>query len=114
MSERPRRAKRWPRSAMPGEESAVVPVGEALDAVGRELGLGDPIALATLDRCWTDVVGAALSSHVRPRSLRARVLTVTVDGGPWATEVRYLGPALLARAQELVGDAVAEVRVVVE
>ncbi len=43
------------------------------------------------------------------------MLTVAVDAGPWATELRYLEATLRERAAEVTGvDVVRSVRVVVD
>ncbi|HZP29376.1 MAG TPA: DUF721 domain-containing protein, partial [Acidimicrobiia bacterium] len=109
------RGRRLSRSQVPGEEIAPVPVGEALAAVGEELGIGDPRAVARLERAWGDIVGAVIAEHTRIRSLRRGVLTIAVDGSPWATQLRYLESEIVARADAVVGRGeVSQVRVVVD
>ena len=113
--ERPRSRRRRRARGIPGETRDPVSVGEALAAVGNELGLADPAALAALTKHWADVVGPEVALHARLRSLRGDVLTIAVDAAPWATELRYLEDALRARVAEVVGvDVVRTVRVVVE
>ena len=90
-------------------------LGDAVAAVGAELGLPSREALDALSGQWPELVGAALSAHARVRSLRAGVLTIAVDDAPWATELRYLHDQLQARFDEVMGvGVVREVRVVVE
>ena len=118
---RGRRAGRAMRSGrgrpdgVPGEEREPMALGDAVAAVGAELGLPSPHALDALSGRWPELVGPALAAHARVRSLRAGVLTIAVDDAPWATELRYLHDQLRARFDEVMGaDVVREVRVVVE
>ena len=90
-------------------------LGDALRAVGAELGLPEPDLVATLLDRWADVVGPSVAAHARPRSLREGVLTVAVDAPPWATQLRYLEHDIRARLREISGrDSVHAVRIVVE
>ncbi len=107
--------RRYRPRGVPGEEPDPVPLGEALAAIGAELGLADPGVVGTLAAQWAELVGPALATSARLRALRGDVLTVAVDSGAWATQLRYLERALLDRIAELVGvGVVREVRVVVE
>ena len=100
---------------MPGEPRDAVPVGDALAAVGNELGLGDPATLRIVTQRWTEIVGDAVADHAELRSLRAGVLIIAVDAAPWATQLRYLVGDIRDRVAALAGpDAVREVRIVVD
>ena len=89
-------------------------VGEALAVLGDELGLADPAVLAALTSRWAEVVGDVLGAHAQLRSLRDGVLTIVVDGGAWATELRYLEHNVLERVAQVTGRRAArEVRIVV-
>ena len=100
----------------PGDEpDAPTRLGDALRAVGDELGLPEPDLVASLVERWPDVVGETVASHARPRSIRDGVLTVAVDAPPWATQLRYLENDIRARLREISGrDSVHAVRIVVE
>jgi predicted nucleic acid-binding Zn ribbon protein len=92
-----------------------VPVADALADVGAELGLADPGVVGTLAERWTEVVGPAIAPNARLRSLRGATLTIAVESGAWATQLRYLESELLARIAAIVGDdAIDTVRVVVQ
>jgi predicted nucleic acid-binding Zn ribbon protein len=82
-------------------------VADALGVIGRDLGLANPSLLARLHAAWPELVGPALAAHAEPRSLRDGVLTVAVDAPGWATQLRYLEAELLRRAEEVVGEPVA-------
>ena len=112
---RPRKGRRFSRSRVPGEELPPVPIGEAIAAVGEELGVGDPRTVSRLELAWPELVGPAIAEHARIRTLRRGVLTIAVDAAPWATQLRYLESEIVARAAAVLGaDAVTQARVVVD
>jgi predicted nucleic acid-binding Zn ribbon protein len=91
-----------------------VSLGDAVAAVGKELGLPEPNALATLTEAWPDIVGAAIAGHASVRSVRDGVCTVEVDGAGWATQIRYAEQQVVERAATCCGPGVVtSVRVVV-
>ena len=99
---------------VPGEPVDPVPLAEALAAVGADLGLADPGVIGVLSERWPEIVGPAIAPNARLRSLRGSTLTIAVETGAWATELRYLETQMLARIAAIVGDdAIDTVRVVV-
>ena len=87
-------------------------VGDSLDRIRREFGMGAPSELAALTAAWADLVGAALAAHSTPQTLRGGVLVVLADGVAWAGQLRYLDQVLVDRvAVELPAVTVREVRV---
>jgi predicted nucleic acid-binding Zn ribbon protein len=84
-----------------------VPIADALARVRAELGLPDDRALHALVERWAEVVGDDVAAHVRLDALRDGTLVVVVDDPIWASQLRYLEPAILERANELAGAAVA-------
>jgi len=91
-----------------------VVLGDALAALGRELGVPSPATLRALADVWPDVVGGALARHSRVRSVRDGECVVEVDGPAWATQLRYLENDLVERAARACGPGVvSSVRVVV-
>jgi len=91
-----------------------VPLRDALDRLGRELGLAPANVLETLEAQWIDVVGPAIAEHARVRSLRDGECTIAVDGPVWATQLRYASADLVARVNERCGaGAVTSLKVVV-
>ena len=88
---------------------------DTLAAVGAELGLPDPGALAALQRGWSHAVGAELAAHARVVAVRDGVLTVAVDDSGWATKLRYLERELVEWAARTAGsEAVETVRIRVD
>jgi predicted nucleic acid-binding Zn ribbon protein len=93
-------------------EDEPIPLADALAKVGAELGLAPGGAHGTLETRWDEVMGADVAAHTRLVSLRDGVLTVAVDDPIWATQLRYLEPAVVTRATALLGPGVvARVRV---
>jgi len=89
-----------------------VPLSDALAKVGAELGLAPGDAHGTLDARWSEVMGADVAPHARLVSVRDGVLTVAVTDPIWATQLRYLEPAIVTRATALLGPgAVTSMRV---
>ena len=85
-----------------------VPLWDALARVGAEFGLAPGDAHHTLDARWTEVMGADVAAHTTLVSVRDGVLTVAVDDPVWATQLRYLETAVVARATALVGPGVVD------
>jgi predicted nucleic acid-binding Zn ribbon protein len=85
-----------------------VPLADALAKIGAEFGLAPGGAQATLDTRWDEVMGADVAAHARLLSLREGTLTVVVDDPIWATQLRYLAPAIVTRATALLGPGVVE------
>ena len=85
-----------------------VPLSDALAKVGVEFGLAPSGAHATLGARWDEVMGADVAAHTELVSVRDGVLTVTVDDPIWATQLRYLEPAIVTRARALLGPGVVE------
>jgi predicted nucleic acid-binding Zn ribbon protein len=91
-----------------------VPLRDALAAVGRDLGVPEPDVLTRVVGLWEEVVGPAVAAHARVRSVHAGVCTVSVDDSVWATQLRYLEPALVDRVAAVLGPGVVRsVKVVV-
>ena len=83
-----------------------VPLSDALAKVGKELGLAPGDAHGSLDARWSEVMGADVAEHARLVSVRDGALTVTVDDPIWATQLRYLEPAIVTRATALLGPGI--------
>jgi predicted nucleic acid-binding Zn ribbon protein len=66
---------------------------------------GDPVALAeaTVITRWPDIVGADLAAHCRPVKLTDGVLSVQAESTAWATQIRMVAPAMLAKIAAAVG-----------
>lgn len=85
---------------------------DLLGDVGARFGLQDAVATGGLWSNWSDIVGAQISEHAEPTSLRSGVLRVRVSSPTWATEIAYFAPEIIRRANEAAGaQLVREVKV---
>jgi predicted nucleic acid-binding Zn ribbon protein len=94
------------------EERGPRSLRDGLARVSRELGIAEPDAFAIVVSQWPEIVGAAVAARARPRHLRDGVLTVDVDDGGWATQLRYSEADVIAR-YAVAGVEIARVRVTV-
>jgi predicted nucleic acid-binding Zn ribbon protein len=83
------------------------PIREALDRLAGRTGSSRPV-LATVFGRWAEVVGTEVAAHARPVAIRHGALVVAVDDPTWASQLRWLGPDLLARLAEAAGEPVAD------
>jgi predicted nucleic acid-binding Zn ribbon protein len=82
--------------------------GETLDRIVGERGWTTEVAVGGVVGRWAQVVGPELAAHVTPESFDDGVLLVRADSTAWATQVRLLGPTLLRRLAEELGEGVVE------
>ena len=101
-----------------GVDRGPQPIGSSLDDVVR--GLAPPSrpspsasAWGTVFSRWEEVVGPAVARHARPLRLESGLLVVAVDQPAWATQVRALGPRIVAEIAELTGERLERLDVVV-
>jgi len=62
-------------------------------------------ASAVLTR-WSDLVGEQTAAHCQPVGIEEGRLRVRADSSAWATQLRLLGPRLVAAVNDRVGSAV--------
>jgi hypothetical protein len=60
---------------------------------------------------WGDIVGPEIAAHARPLGVRDGELVVVVDDPAWASQMRWLGPDLLARIASSGGPELGGLRV---
>lgn len=76
-------------------------------------GWQDRLHDSQVHRRWLEIAGDEIAAHAEPVRLRGGVLVVRVQSGAWATQLRYLTPRLLERAQQVLGaDRVERVQIV--
>jgi predicted nucleic acid-binding Zn ribbon protein len=88
-------------------------VAESLDAVVRPIAPQGATAFGTIFGRWEEIVGPAVAAHVRPVRATAEAIVVAADHPAWATQVRALGPTLLAQIAEAAGFTPARLEVIV-
>jgi predicted nucleic acid-binding Zn ribbon protein len=79
-------------------------IGASIDKVARRLGAPSAQALSGLFHRWDEIVGASISSHATPVSLKAGVMVVEVDSNAWATQLRFMTTELVERCCAELGD----------
>jgi predicted nucleic acid-binding Zn ribbon protein len=76
----------------------------ALAVEGLASGLEPATVLARVQRAWPQAVGEALASAGRPTAERGGVLTVTCADSVWSAELQMMGPRLVSRLNEALGE----------
>ena len=84
------------------------PVAGSLGRLVTERGWDRPVAVGGVLGRWRQVVGDELDRHCRPERFEGGVLTVRADSSAWATQVRLLGPTVLRRLAEDLGEGVVD------
>ncbi len=102
---RPGRSARQRSGAGPDERDPQ-PFGAALQRLVTDRGWDTTMAVATVMGRWDVLVGSAIAAHCRPVALEGAELTVVAESTAWATQLRLLGPTLLARLSEALGAGV--------
>lgn len=107
MSPAGRHAPRSERGRAPNALSELL--GQWVDRRGWQDRLQD----SQIHRRWLEIAGEEIAAHAEPVRLRGGVLVVRAQSGAWATQLRYLTPRLLERAQQVLGaDRVERVQIV--
>ena len=76
--------------------------------MARRLGAPKASVMTAVFAHWEEIVGPSVGAHVRPLSLRGRVLVVATDQPAWASQLRFLVPDLLRRLAAITGDEAIE------
>jgi predicted nucleic acid-binding Zn ribbon protein len=74
-----------------------------LGEVASHLGAGGADVVGSVFGRWDDIVGPAVAAHVRPVRVEGSTLIVSADHPAWATQLKHLGPDILARLAEVCG-----------
>ncbi len=85
------------------EDDEPRPAKASLDRIVQKMGAPKAASLEAVFERWTDIVGEGVAAHARPRSLRNGTLVVAVDDPAWASELRFLGPQILAACTAVAG-----------
>jgi len=78
-------------------------LGPTLDRLVAERGWQTDAAVGGVMGRWAVIVGPEVAAHASPVSCADGVLVVQTDSTAWATQIRLLTPALLARLAQEVG-----------
>lgn len=94
--------------------SAPSPLGAALDGYVASRGWTDRLRAGRVFRHWEDIVGSDLAARCEPIRIAGGTLVVRAESQAWATQLRYLTPALIRNAAEVLGPGtVRSIRLVV-
>jgi len=103
----PRPAKRPAKSKAAAQRRAPTepqPLGEALDELISSHGWATDVSMQHLLGRWADLVGPTNAEHSSPERFENTMLLVRTDSTAWATNLRMLAPAILARLNDQLGD----------
>ncbi|NKX55452.1 DUF721 domain-containing protein [Arthrobacter mobilis] len=91
-----------------GQESARDPqgLGSVFNRLVRDRGWNSPVAVGSVISRWDELVGPDIAAHCRPESFQDTTVQVRCDSTAWATQLRLLSSALLARFDEALGPGV--------
>jgi predicted nucleic acid-binding Zn ribbon protein len=84
------------------------PLAEGLDQVLAALGAPPVDAMTAIRERWVDLVGPQAAEALDPVAVEQGRIVATASSGVWASQARWLEPALVARAAELLGEGVVE------
>ena len=108
----PPRPRARGREAPGGEEAGPQLFATAIRRLVEERGWGATVQAGSVIGRWDALVGPELAAHCRPERLRDGELVLVAESTAWATQVRLLAPAVLARlAAELGAGVVRSIRV---
>lgn len=104
--DRPRRTVA-PAAGTPGPDARdPQPLAASARRLAADLGWGHELVAGGLAARWPQVVGPQVAEHCEYVGLDAGVLTVRASSTAWATNLRLMTSALLARLAEELGEGV--------
>lgn len=87
-------------------------VSSTLASLLRDRGWSQEVSVGGVVGRWRQVVGDQVADHCTPETFADGVLVVRTDSTAWAQQLKLLGPQLVRRMSEDVGEGVVrEVRV---
>jgi predicted nucleic acid-binding Zn ribbon protein len=99
-----RRRRRW--SGAKPDERDPQPLGKLAARLAASRGWAARLSGGEVIGKWAGLVGADVAEHTRPLHLTNGELTVQADSTAWATQLRLLQRALLAKIAAEVGNGV--------
>jgi predicted nucleic acid-binding Zn ribbon protein len=94
--------------------SAPSPLGDALERYVASRGWTERLRAGRVYRHWEELVGPDLAARCEPIRIAGGTLVVRAESQAWATQLRYLTPALLRNAEQVLGaGTVRSIRLVV-
>ena len=96
-----------PLPSGPGRDDPA-PLTEGLDRVLASLGAPPIDAFTTIRDRWIELVGPQAAEALVPVAVEHGRIVATATSGVWASQAKWLEPALVARAAELLGEGVVD------
>lgn len=90
------------RSFGRGHRATPRPLAAALERLGQRL--APATTLARVQTAWPETVGEAIAGEAQPTAERDGVVTVTCASAVWAQELDLMGPQLVERLNEALGE----------
>ncbi len=75
-------------------------IGQILNSLVGDLGMGDDIFLKKIGEDWQTIVGASVAKNTRPISLGDGILTVAVSTPSWYTQAVFNKAKILRNIKE--------------
>ena len=94
------------RSGPKADDRDPAVVGEVFGRLIRDRGWSTPVAVGSVLTRWAELVGPDIAQHCRPESFENSVVRVRTSSTAWATQLRLMGPMLLARFDQELGTGV--------
>ncbi len=93
---------------VPGEYVGRDPqgLGKVFTRFVSERGWNSPVAVGSVISRWEELVGSEVSAHCKPESFSDTTVQVRCDSTAWATQLRLLRDALIARFDAELGPGV--------
>lgn len=85
-------------------DRALSPLEALLSAVVEGRGWRERLRGARVHAAWQEIAGPELARHTEPVRLHGGALVLRAASPAWATQVRYLGADLVARANAVLGE----------
>jgi hypothetical protein len=102
-----------PWSRLPSDRgTGPVPLADGLDRVLASLGAPPVDALTTIRERWADLIGPQAAEALVPVAVEHGRVVAIASSGVWASQARWLEPALVERAEALLGPGVVQSLVV--
>lgn len=91
-------------SVRPARTADIAPMSNALRALAARRGWRSHLVAGDLLTDWEAIVGTQLAGNTAPLRLSGGVLVLAARTPLWAAEVRQLGPVIIQRVNERLGE----------
>ncbi len=88
------------------EPEPVSPINKSIERMSKRLGLTKPSVSDRIFSEWPQLVGTQLAGKCRPVSLVDGILSVEAVDAGWANQLKWLGPQVSTKANQLVESEV--------